>query len=308
MKSQLRAHAGGGLRPLVVAYCTGVLIVAAAAARVSGGVEPDAKASVKKLLNETSKRAAALREEGKPADAAGAYEAAFADAVARLGADTDAGRVLGAALSSAKKVPSDDARAGRLELGAREAVVALDFKPVVEAPLPEGFPATGAVGEVVVKQYPAYRAARTPMAGGGRNSAFFTLFNHIQKRDIPMTAPVEMTYAPAEPGDEELGARTMAFLYRSPEVGRPGTEEDVEVVDVPAMTVVSVAVRGPYTDDRMNKETARLRKWLDQHRNEYAADGPPRYLGYNSPMVLPWLQYGEIQIPIRPADKPEPAR
>lgn len=307
MKRASHTHTAAGLCGVLI--CSGVLaVVVAAAARGSGGVEPDVKAAVKGLLNEASQRAAALREEGKPADAARAYEAAFADAVARLGADTDAGRVLGAALSSAKKVPADDARAGRLELGAREALVALDFKPVVEAPLPEGFPATGAVGEVVVKRYPAYRAARTPMAGGRRNSAFFTLFNHIQQNDIPMTAPVEMTYGPAGRGDGELGAGVMAFLYRSPDVGRPGAEANVEVVDVPEMTVVSTGVRGPYTDGRMNEEVARLRQWLDANRNDYVADGPPRYFGYNSPMVLPWLQYGEIQIPIRVATKGETAR
>ena len=80
------------------------------------------------------------------------------------------------------------------------------FKPVVEAPMPEGFPAYTPVGEIEVKNYPAYRKAET----SGR-TAFWTLFQHIQNAGVSMTAPVEMTYRNDGPpvGREQA----MAFLY-----------------------------------------------------------------------------------------------
>ena len=79
------------------------------------------------------------------------------------------------------------------------------FKPVVEAPLPDGFPTYTPVGKIEVKQYPAYRKAET----SGR-VAFWTLFEHITSSGISMTAPVEMTY---EKDGAPVGKeRAMAFF------------------------------------------------------------------------------------------------
>ena len=74
-------------------------------------------------------------------------------------------------------------------------------RPMVisEAKLPEGFPQPGPVGSVIVKEYPAYRLART-RAGGGDGGMFMRLFRHIERNDVKMTAPVEMTL-PGEGGD-----------------------------------------------------------------------------------------------------------
>ncbi|MHC4956514.1 MAG: fasciclin domain-containing protein, partial [Planctomycetota bacterium] len=86
----------------------------------------------------------------------------------------------------------------------RTAKAASTFKPIIEADLPEGFPAPGPVGEVSLKLYPKYRAARA----NGRAS-FWTLFTHIKKNKIAMTAPVEMAVSD-EGGD--LKQTNMAFL------------------------------------------------------------------------------------------------
>ena len=146
------------------------------------------------------------------------------------------------------------------------------------------------------------------MDGPGQNGAFRVLFNHIQAADIPMTAPVEMTYrreakggdAPkTRPAGGELAPVAMAFLYQSPEVGKAGREGKVNVVNVPAMTVVSVGVRGDYTAARMEETAGKIDAWLARHRAEYLADGPPRYLAYNSPFNLPWMKYGEVQVPVK---------
>lgn len=160
------------------------------------------------------------------------------------------------------------------------------FEPLMEAPLPKGFPAPGPVGEAVVKEYPRYRAART----SGGMSAFWTLFGHIKRNNIEMTAPVEMTMEEDEKVD-------MAFLYESPEQGQAGKEGAVEVLDLPAVRVVSFGIRGNPTPEQIEgakREIERLRaeKGMD-------AAGPFRLLGYNSPMVPAKNRFYELQLPVR---------
>ena len=54
---------------------------------------------------------------------------------------------------------------------------------VDEAPLPKGWPKPGPYNQVSEKKYPAYRAAITE--GTGSSFAFWRLFRHIQKNNIP---------------------------------------------------------------------------------------------------------------------------
>ncbi len=147
---------------------------------------------------------------------------------------------------------------------------------VDEAPLPQGWPKPGPYGEVAEKQLPAYRAAFT--TGKGETRAFWTLFGHIQKNDIPMTAPVEMAMDEEDGGLEQS---SMAFLYQNTDVGATGPDGDkVEVRDVPAARVLSYAWQGP--DSEANIATARkqLEAALAARKLE---PGAFRLLGYNGP-------------------------
>jgi hypothetical protein len=172
-----------------------------------------------------------------------------------------------------------------------------------ETKLPAGFPTPGPVGEIIVKEYPAYRMARVHRGEGGvtgrPNVMFRPLFNHIKRNDIPMTAPVEIGYP--EYGEPSDGASSMAFLYGEPSWGTSGADADdqrVVVEDVPAMTVVSIGVRGGYTDANFEKAISKLNEWVRQREEEMRVVGPPRYLAYNSPFVLGFLKYGEVQLPL----------
>ena len=112
----------------------------------------------------------------------------------------------------------DDAACRRLRNALEAWRGVLRFRMIREAPLPEGYPEPGPVGQITIKRYPACRLARTPVADGRPNgreqgNAFMTLFRHIQKNEIAMTAPVEMTYH-AQPAAEPVETQ-MAFLYRS---------------------------------------------------------------------------------------------
>jgi SOUL heme-binding protein len=127
-----------------------------------------------------------------------------------------------------------------------------------------------------------------------------TLFNHIQKNDVAMTAPVEMTYS----GKDREKRSTMAFLYGSPKIGKTGKDGPVEVADVPASLAVSIGERGEMSGERVAAARQRLEAWLKAHADEYAAAGPLRVMGYNSPAVPPDRRYSEVQIPVRKLSKP----
>lgn len=180
------------------------------------------------------------------------------------------------------------------EATARDFAKDLAFEPRIEAPLPAGFPAPTPVGELQVKHYPTYRMGQTDASQTRANGAFWTLFQHIESNEIAMTAPVEMTM---EPAGERVRETKMAFLYRSTEQGQLGEQGRVQVVDVPAMAVLSLGCRG----DTNYRTVAKLRQHLDAwiaKNPEWKASGDLRVMGYNSPMV-PWNQrYFEIEIPI----------
>ena len=113
-----------------------------------------------------------------------------------------------------------------------------------------------------------------------------------------MSSPVVMTYQDA-PQDRVVMA-SMAFVYPSEATGQLQTHGSVKVEDVQPMTVVSIGVRGGYTAGRFLKASGKLYLWLAEHKSQFTAAGQARYLAYNSPLVPPPFQYGEVQIPIAP--------
>jgi len=169
-----------------------------------------------------------------------------------------------------------------------------EFKPITEAEMPKGFPGYTPVGQIEVKQYPAYRKAS---ASG--MAEFWTLFQHIKQNNVTMTAPVEMDYG--DPRATKSKERSMSFLYERPDQGATGRQGSVEVVDVPAMTVVSIGCRGARTGAAVAEAREKLVKWLDGKKGQYVASGPMRVMGYNSPFVPRDKNFFEVQVPIKPA-------
>jgi hypothetical protein len=164
------------------------------------------------------------------------------------------------------------------------------FEPLVEAPLPEGFPGPGPLGRVVVKKYPKYRAAR---AEGG--NSFWTLFQHIKKNDVQMTAPVEMTMS------DEMRETDMSFLYEGPEQGASGSDGMVKVLDLEPVTVLSIGLRGRRSRDTIDQ----ARDWIQEHMTleGWCKAGSWRTFGYNSPMVGASRSFWELQIPVIRCEK-----
>lgn len=164
----------------------------------------------------------------------------------------------------------------------------LSFVPVHESELPEGAPTYTPVGVIESKRYPKVRKAVA--------SGFFTLFSHITKNKIAMTAPVQMDYELSDSG--RLKQKSMAFFYGSTAIGKTGRDGRVEVIENESVAVVATGVRGRRNNDVIRDRIARLRKWIADS-SDYEAAGPIRLMGYNSPFVSASKQFYEVQIPIR---------
>jgi hypothetical protein len=213
-----------------------------------------------------------------------------------LGPNSAVARKLKSTLDQAGTLETKDAKQNMKMLRKKidEVQKDLSFQPIKEAEQPKGFPTPTTVGEVEVKQYPAYRKAQTDMSP---NRAFLILFSHIKKNDIGMTAPVEMGYDNLQA--DEPKEQKMAFLYGQPSLGNVGKDGYVDVVDVPAMTVVSTGVRGIQNTESLLDARHRLEAWLESNKGNWIADGPLRTMAYNSPFVRQDRNYFEVQIPIR---------
>ncbi len=180
-----------------------------------------------------------------------------------------------------------------LQTALSESAAILNFRIKKESDVPKGFPEPCALGEIQLKHYPSYRLARAPSK---KESAFFTLFNHIKSNKIEMTAPVEMRYDEA---DQKYQQIDMAFLYGALDWGKLGDAgKGVIVEDIPAMSTVAIGLTGDF-DPNASTYIEALESWLAQNASDYKRDGKVRVMGYNSPFVWKSQRFFEIEIPVR---------
>ena len=203
--------------------------------------------------------------------------------------------ILVKATKDISKIEDIAKQADILRTGLLEVLVILTFKPRVEAPVPAGFPAPTPVGVVEIKKLPVYRMAKVANSGMGGNN-FFTLFNHIKKNNIEMTAPVEMTMA------EKNGKYTessMAFLYQETTLGKVGPQGNIAVLDTTECTVVSVGMRGSPSSENIESARRWLLEKIKTTPQAYEIAGELKVMGYNSPFMPEKLRYYEVQLPLK---------
>ena len=203
--------------------------------------------------------------------------------------------ILVKATKDISKIEDIAKQADILRTGLLEVLVILTFKPRVEAPVPAGFPAPTPVGVVEIKKLPVYRMAKVANSGMGGNN-FFTLFNHIKKNSIEMTAPVEMTMA------EKNGKYTessMAFLYQETTLGKVGPQGNVAVLDTTECTVVSVGMRGSPSSENIESARRWLLEKIKNAPEPYEIEGELKVMGYNSPFMPEKLRYYEVQLTLK---------
>ena len=177
----------------------------------------------------------------------------------------------------------------------------------IEAPLPVGYAPPTPPRCMEIKSYPLVRRAEITSTGKtntGSNRSFWPLFQHIQKRGIAMTSPVEMDYTGMSDDkgnlSDERGSWTMSFLYRTPDMGETGpAESNVQVKDLPPMTVISLGMQGNYGLKQVNTALDKLRDALAK-QDQWVVAGEPRALNYNGPQIEAGYRWSEIQIPVKP--------
>jgi len=178
--------------------------------------------------------------------------------------------------------------------------------------LPEGYPRPTPPGAMEIKRYPEVRRAEVSGSEGlgwSGSRGFWPLFRHISRRDIAMTAPVEMEFAGAAGDANEAREWRMAFLYERADLGPTGTDPSdarVEVRDMPPVTVLTIGVRGRRGLYPAEHELEKLLRWLDA-RPDWEPAGPVRVLGYNGPNFRADDRWWEVQLPIRPSTSKSPA-
>lgn len=244
-------------------------------------------AAIRELLSEAERDG--LSEEVRR----GAYERGAREALKLVEGNVLLTEMFQGALEKAEKEPQRGEKVLRETL--RLGVEVLEFRVLKEAELPVGFPEPTPVGEIRVKQYPAYRMASARQSLG-ETLAFWTLFGHIQRNSIAMTAPVEMTFGESE--KDQGRVKSMAFLYGSQEIGQTGKDGSVEVIDVKPLMTVSLGMRGEAEDRGRDKARRLLERWLQEQEGKYRATGGIRMLGYNSPQVPSAKRYFEFEIPV----------
>lgn len=112
-----------------------------------------------------------------------------------------------------------------------------------------------------------------------------------------MTATVETRYPVSTLEGDLSGQAEVSFLYRTPEINPSDIDSQIEVKDIPAMTVVSLGLKGAYSYESYQDGLKRLTQWLNNHP-EYERVGNPRRFFYDGPYVPDVLKRSEIQIPI----------
>jgi hypothetical protein len=254
-------------------------------AKSTAGSASDTRPSVTDLISSAIERGVPLFNSGDHEGCARVYVDAARELLRR--GDVELSRLNRRELETAldQSAPDASTRAWNLRHAFDRVLDNERFEPFLKAPLPEGFPGPGPLGRVVVKDYPRYRAAR---AKGG--NSFWTLFQHIKKNDVQMTAPVETTMS------DEMREIDMAFLYEGPEQGAAGSDGRVEVLDLEPVTVLSIGLRGRRSRDTFNE----ARVWIEDYMASegWCKAGSWRTFGYNSPMVSAARSFWELQIPV----------
>lgn len=147
-------------------------------------------------------------------------------------------------------------------------------------------------GVIEVKTLPERTALQADEAGVSYfdrdNRLFSQLFSYIKKNDVAMTVPVEA----------EIEDAAMRFFAGSDASGRdlPDTRS-VKVEVISEQEVLSIGIRGGYTEDRFEQGKQKLEAWLSEHP-EFEATGPAYAVYWNGPYVPGPLKRSEVHIPV----------
>jgi len=146
-------------------------------------------------------------------------------------------------------------------------------------------------GKIEVKIIPASMVMVSEGEGnyfGTRNYLFRRLFNYISENNVAMTTPVEARIENAQ----------MKFYVGSKDKLKELKDRgNVKVVTIPQRTVVSIGIRGAYTERNFAKAKTQLEQWLGDNIG-YQQAGAAYAVYWDAPF-MPWfLKRSEVHIPV----------
>ncbi len=102
-------------------------------------------------------------------------------------------------------------------------------------------------------------------------------------------------YPPAEAPRTTTDETKMFLLHNRPD---KDNTSGIETAEAPLTLAVSLARRGPYSDEGFEEARMRLQKWLEENER-WVADGEARVLAYSPPETPDEHNYSEVQVPVR---------
>jgi effector-binding domain-containing protein len=147
------------------------------------------------------------------------------------------------------------------------------------------------VGKILILDLPertAMEASTDKSYFSEDNGLFRKLFRYINQNDISMTTPVE---ADIEPGKMRF------FVGNKDRSKKIQNSDQVKILKIPPRKVVSIGIRGGYTEKKFKENLNRLNQWLDNNKT-FESDGDPYGVYWNGPFVPRLLKRSEIHIPI----------
>ena len=152
------------------------------------------------------------------------------------------------------------------------------------------FNKTGA-GKIEVKTIPESKVLISGIKGNyfnTKNSLFRNLFNYIQDNQVSMTVPVEA----------EIDSSKMKFYLGDKDKAKDLPERaNVYVETVPGRTVVSIGIRGAYTESNFDKAFTKLESWFKEN-TQYVQAGNAYGVFWDAPFIPWFLKRSEVHIPI----------
>jgi DNA gyrase inhibitor GyrI len=152
------------------------------------------------------------------------------------------------------------------------------------------------VGEIKIIELPARLALEARTEGSyfeTNNGLFRKLFRYISSNDISMTTPVE---ADINPGKMRF------FVGGKDKLKKLRSNDSVKVIKIPACTVVSIGIRGGYSEEKFSSNKVKLIAWLEKNPQfEKAAE--PYGVYWNGPFVPGLFKRSEIHLPIQSKSK-----
>lgn len=159
----------------------------------------------------------------------------------------------------------------------------------------EAFKKTSA-GKIEIKIIPASMVMVSESEGnyfGTRNYLFRRLFNYISENKVAMTTPVEARID---------NAQMKFYVGTKDKLKELKDRGSVKVVTIPQRTVVSIGIRGAYTESNFERAKTQLEQWL-KDKKEYRQSGDAYAVYWDAPF-MPWfLKRSEVHIPVEKTEK-----